>query len=738
MSMQKRYWDRIILDAAPPVTELAALAAGDLDGDGHVEVLVGGGGGLLWYRPDTYEKGLVAEGRFGVGLVLEDLDRDGLLEVVTGVLDEATSTWVISWYKPQTNTDLSQPWAAHVIDPKTNGSPHDIIFHDVDRDGARELIANAAYCEVPGVFVYKPGADPAQLWRKHTVNTGVFSEGLQAGDIDGDGRVEIVHGPDWYSPPLEGPFSGPWERRVYAPSFREMSRTALVDITGSGRDDIVIAESEYVDGALSWFENRLVEDPENPWTEHPMEEGLNFAHSLVAWRDADTDAVHFFVAEMASGGWNQPYNWNARLIEYTTADGGETWRRELIDKGAGTHQALVFDVDGDGALEVVGKEWGKARTLPRVQIWKQREEPSPLLRFRHRFIDRDKPGSAIDVLVADVDGDGLTDLICGAWWYRNPAWERRTIGDIRQVLCAYDIDGDGRAELIGSKATPENQRGLTNELFWLNPVDPLNDEWEEYPVGTCRGDWPHGTAIAPLLPGGKLALVTAYHSANSGEGHYPELWEIPDDPASGPWPKRVLAEIIYGEELIPYDLDGDGELDVVAGPYWVENLGDGTFEAHQLADVPRVARIRVADVNGNGHADILYVAENVDWRVHEAYFDLIGWLENPGDPRVAPWENHVIDKVRSPHSIDVADLDGDGEIEVIVGEHDPFKPYRSHSRLLVYKKAEPQGRAWVQYVLDGRFEHHDGSKVFELEPGRLGIVSHGWVDERYLHLWEPY
>ena len=736
--MKTSHWDRIILDAAPPVTSLGSLVVGDIDGDGHMEILTGGTGGLLWYRPDTYEKGVVAGGHIAVGLALDDVDGDGMLEVVAGVRDDDRSVWTIKWYKPSQAQDLSQPWAEHLVDAENNGSAHDIIFHDVDGDGEQEMVANAAYCKVPGVFIYKRGPDPTQPWHKHTVNEGIFSEGLRAADINGDGRVEIVHGPDWYSPPPGGPFAELWERSVFAPSFREMSRTALVDITGNGIDDIVIAESEYVDGKLSWFENRLTENADTPWIEHELEDELNFAHSLEAWRDPDTDQVHIFVAEMAAGGWEQPYNWAARLIEYTSVDNGATWQRELIDRGQGTHQALVCDVDGDGVLEVVGKEWGQARTLPRVHIWKRREAPSPLMRFRHSFIDRDKPGSAIDVLAADVDGDGLTDLICGAWWYKNPNWERRTIGDIRQVLCAYDIDGDGRAELIGSKATPENARGLTNELFWLNPVDPLNDVWEEYPVGTCNGDWPHGTAIAPLLPGEKLALVTAYHSANSGQNHYPEIWEIPDDPTASPWPKRVLAEIIYGEEIIPYDLDGDGNLDLILGSYWVENLGDGTFQTHKLADVPMVSRIRVADVNGNGHPDILYVVENVDWKVHVAYFDLIGWLENPGDPRKGPWENHIIDKVRSPHSIDVADLDGDGDVEVVVGEHDPFKPYRSNSRLVVYKKAEPQGRAWIQYVLDGRFEHHDGSKVFEIAPGRLGIVSHGWVDDRYLHLWEAY
>jgi hypothetical protein len=90
-----------------------------------------------------------------------------------------------------------------------------------------------------------------------------------------------------------------------------------------------------------------------------------------------------------------------------------------------------------------------------------------------------------------------------------------------------------------------------------------------------------------------------------------------------------------------------------------------------------------------------------------------------------------------PVSLDVADLDGDGELELVVGEHDPFNAYRSRSRLYVNKKADPQGRAWYRSPLDDRFEHHDGTRVFEVAPGRPGIVSHGWADSRYVHLGEP-
>ena len=775
-------WELLILDADPGTAQLGCLTAGDLDRDGNVEIITGGAcpepvegacpelvegacpelvegacpelvegkGRLLWYRPATFERGVIADVQPHVGVVLEDVDGDGVREVVVGyciepgacpeadrgsVAEGATKEeWMISWFDP--GEDLHQPWTQHVIDPLTSGGPHDVLFADVDGDGEMELIANAMYCEVPGLFIYKRGADVTQPWKKHRVQEGFSGEGTVVADLDGDGRVEIISGPYLYTCLPEGLLAGLWKQSQVAPGFREMCRVALVDVTGNGRLDVVMVESEYPDGRMSWFENRLLEDPGAPWIEHLLERPLNFAHSLCAWHDRDSGEVCVFVAEMAQGGWNPPYNWDARLLQFSTADGGKTWWRELVYQGAGTHEATVCDVDGDGVMEFVGKEWLR----PRVQIWKRREAPSPLTRFRHHFLDREKPYVGTDILATDVDGDGLSDVVCAAWWYKNPTWERREIPGICQIHTAYDIDGDGRSELIATKAKPGAEIGypsLTSEFCWLKPVDPVNGKWEEYPIGIGNGDWPHGTAVAPVLPGGKLALIAGYHSAKDA-GDLPEIFEVPDDPRDHPWPKRTLAAIPYGEEFVPYDLDGDGKLDVVAGRYWLENLGDGTFRPYQVVaeGFDNVARVRVADVNGNGRPDIVVVEEGVDWNARESFFVRVAWFENPGDPRTCPWKVHVVDTVRCPHSLDVADLDGDGELELVVGEHDPFKPYRNRCRLYVYKKAEPLGRAWYRYPLDDRFEHHDGTKVFELAPGRSGIVSHAWMDPHYVHLWE--
>ncbi len=753
-------WELLLLDADPPVAQAGSLAAGDIDGDGHVEVLIGGASKLLWYRPDTFERGVAAEGRFHCGLALADIDGDGRLEVFAGEYldaDPQTKDSRITWFKP--TADLSGLWPRHVIDPLTTGGPHDVLMADLDGDGKLELVAAAVYVQVSGLFIYRPAGDLAAPWRKHKVQEGLFGDGTAVADVDGDGYAEILGGPYlWHCPP-GGPFAGPWQRTDLAVSFREMCRAAFVDVTGRGlqgrersapglgaspgRPDAIVAEAEYLDGRVCWFENRVLEDPEHPWIEHPLDGGLYYAHSLRAWRDVS--GAHVFLAEMAEGGWNAPRNRSARLMEYSTADGA-SWRREVLHRGCGTHEAILFDVNGDGQLEVLGKQW----LHPKVQIWKKPPAAglaSPLTRFRHRMLDREKPDTAIDILAADVDGDGLPDVVCGGWWYQSPSWQRRELPQGFEAINAFDLDGDGRLEIVAIKRTARGYEGLTSDLHWLRPTDPIAGEWEVHPIGQGSGDWPHGSLVARLLEGGpagagRLALVAGYHNAGR-ERRFPEIFAVPNDPAESPWPRRVLAEIAYGEEFAAADINGDGRLDVVAGPWWLENAGDGSFIPRVIAEDFKVARIAAADVNGDGRPDVVAGEEVLDFQNKLAPLCRLAWFECPEDPAAGPWRMHVIDKIRCPHSLSVADLDGDGVPEIVCGEHDPFYAYRSRCRLMVYKQADPAGTAWKRYVLDDRFEHHDGAKIIRLAPGpagtgRLSIISHGWKDSRYVHLWEPF
>ncbi len=768
----------VILDAAPPhLSETGSTAVDDIDGDGRTEVVIGGNGALLWYRPSLSQRGVIALGRFGVGVALGDIDGDGRKEVIAGKMRE-DETWVICWYKSSAN--LHDSWTEHVLDGAASGHPHDIVFGDVDGDGRDELIANAIYCEHPGLFAYKALSDPTRPWKKQVVQDRYSAEGTVTGDLDRDGKEEIVSGPYWYSPPGSGAFSGQlWEVHSLAPGFRELCRASLIDVNRDGRLDVVLVEDEYPDGRLAWFENRLTAGRKNSWIAHPIDAPLNFAHSLRAWHDGKTN-VSILAGEMNEGGWSAPYNWDARLLEYTSADRGKSWRRKLIYEGEGTHEAVRADLDGSGtkvifghSSQVIAKTSGYTGW---VQMFRPQPRPSGLQEYKHSFVDRDKPYTGIDIHAVDVDHDGRLDIVCGAWWYKNPTWERHVIPGVVQIINAYDLDKDGRKELIGIKPKTDRERLydalreldgrylyrelkqsikelagmktsgsqdfyslLSSDLVWLKPIDLSKDLWEEHYIGTGDGDWPHGNTIAPLLPDGRAALVCGYHHHT---GSPPQIFELPEDPKR-PWNKRTVGDIPYGEEMIAYDLDGDGKLDIVAGPYWLRNLGDGRFETHLLVDpgylksanLNMISRIAISDVNGDGRPDILFAVEDVDWNIRKAYFAPVGWLENTGSLRDGKFNVHVIDRVRSPHSISVGDLDGDGETEVIVGEHDPFHPYRSKCRLYAYKKADAKGLTWSRHPIDNRFEHHDGAKVVELTPGNPTIISHGWMEPAYVHIW---
>jgi hypothetical protein len=744
-------WELVILDAAPVhMTETGGNAAADIDGDGKTELVVCGNGALLWYRPSTGERGVVAVGNHhGVGIALEDIDGDGRMEIVVGKLmptpPHAPERWALCWYKP--TPDL-RVWTEHVLDEDAAGHPHDLLFADLDGDGRRELVANAMYCDKPGLFAYKVSADPRRPWTRFTIQSGLSAEGTAAGDLNGDGKDELVSGPYWFSAPKEGAFSGKlWETHPVAPGYREMCRTALIDVNGDGRLDVILVEDEYPDGRLAWFENRIDRGIDRAWIEHPIDGPLNFAHTLRAWHDPKTKQLQILVGEMNEGGWEAPYNWDARLIRYTGGDHGGSFSSELIYQGEGTHEGIYLDLDHSGKHVILGhagQVMAKAGSyMGWVQMFRPRQAPAALTQYKHQFVDRHKPYTGIDIHAFDIDGDGKRDIVCGAWLYKNPNWERHVVPGIAQIINACDIDRDGKLELIAIKGKPNADgfyNALSSELVWLKSIDPAHDEWEEHAIGTGDGDWPHGNVIAPLLPGGRLALVCGYHEH---KGSPPQIFEVPDDPRR-PWLKRVIADIPYGEELQAFDLDGDGKLDVIAGPYWLKNLGNGQFESHlliapdllQSMGLESISRTAIADVNGDGRPDILFTVEDVDWNVHKSFLSPVGWIENTGNLVDGSFKVHVIDRVRSPHSISVADLDGDGKMEVIVGEHDPFKPFRSQCRLYAYKQADPQGIAWARFPIDDRFEHHDGAKAVELTPGNIAILSHGWMEQSYVHLWQ--
>ena len=155
----KNIWDYIILDSNPPAYNLSGLACGDIDGDGNVEIFAEGegGDGLIWYRPSTMKKGVIKrDSSFAAALELEDIDKDGKLELLAGEYNRRKVDYddcMLVWYKNR--SDIGKSWVRNTIAGSIGGYAHDAIFIDIDKDSENELIANACYSDTPAIYIFK-------------------------------------------------------------------------------------------------------------------------------------------------------------------------------------------------------------------------------------------------------------------------------------------------------------------------------------------------------------------------------------------------------------------------------------------------------------------------------------------------------------------------------------------------------------------------------------------------------
>jgi hypothetical protein len=282
-------------------------------------------------------------------------------------------------------------WDKYNVLPTVNSEI--AVFKDVDGDGRPDCVF------VGGGAVSWAGVDPENPtapWKVHQISqqgyTVVAQHGVGVGDINGDGRVDIVSPYGWWEQPPKGTPEGPWPYHPVA--FGRWPRAGgsvggaelgVYDVNGDGLNDVVTSLGAHGWG-LAWFEQKRDKSGAISFTEHmimddystknPGDVTFSELHaSTVA--DIDGDGVPDFVVGKRHFSHNESYTdpdpygpavlyW-FRTVRNPKAPGGAEFVPELIHNRSGVGSTvLAVDLNKDGAMDIVTSTnrgtfifWGK-------------------------------------------------------------------------------------------------------------------------------------------------------------------------------------------------------------------------------------------------------------------------------------------------------------------------------------------------------------------------------------------
>ncbi|NNC90566.1 MAG: VCBS repeat-containing protein [Akkermansiaceae bacterium] len=334
-------------------------AVGDINKDGVPDITAG----EFWYKGPEFAphpvRKLLPFGKDYMqsnGEHLLDVNADGWLDVVSGSFMQPK----LSWYEnPGSGGDWSQPWKAHELVDTGHVKNENTRMRDLDGDGIGEIIIDS-WDENNPLMAWKitPGPQPsAKKILIGEAGSGISNgHGIGFGDVNGDGREDIIFKNGWYERPAEGAMDKPWVHHADWSWDHAGSPMLVVDLNNDGRNDVIWGDGHNY--GLYWMQQREpASDGSTNWRMHTIDKKFSQAHTM-AWADMDGNGTKELITGKRvrahsgrdPGGTEDPvviiYTWNPKALAFSK---NEIHRGEA---GIGL-QIRIADMNADGRPDIV-------------------------------------------------------------------------------------------------------------------------------------------------------------------------------------------------------------------------------------------------------------------------------------------------------------------------------------------------------------------------------------------------